>query len=183
MADGRMLLISGPSGCGKSTICDRLRVDSRVVFSVSATTRAPRAGEVDKQDYIFLSKSEFRTRIEGGEFIEHAEVYGNMYGTLRQPMHDAIDAGQVYLLEIDVQGALQLKALDVPGIYVFVAPPSLEVLRRRLEGRGTETPKSLERRLGKARDELRDREKYDHEVVNHDLDRAVAEIRAIAGLE
>jgi len=177
-----MLLISGPSGCGKSTICDRLIEDPRVVYSVSATTRTPRPNEVDGEDYHFLSKEEFRRRIEDGDFIEHAEVHGNMYGTLRGPMEQAIAAGKVYLVEIDVQGALQLKALDVPGIYVFVAPPSFEELRRRLVGRATETPEALERRLQKAEDEYRERVKYDHVVVNDELERALDEIRALADL-
>ena len=179
---GRKLLISGPSGSGKSTICKRLLEDPRVVFSVSATTRAPRPGEHDGVEYHFLSKEEFRRRIAAGAFLEHAEVYGNMYGTLRAPMEEAIAQGNVYLVEIDVQGALQLKALDVPGIYVFVAPPNFEALRRRLTGRGTESPEVLERRLQKAEDEYRERVKYDHVVINDDLDRAVDEIRALAGL-
>lgn len=178
-----MLLISGPSGSGKSTICKRLLEDPRVVFSVSATTRVPRPGERDGVDYHFLSKEEFRRRIGAGAFLEHAEVYGNMYGTLRAPMEEALAAGKVFLVEIDVQGALQLKALDVPGIYVFVAPPTLELLRKRLAGRGTESPEVLERRLQKAEDEYRERVKYDHVVVNDDLERAVNEIRALAGLD
>jgi len=178
-----MLLISGPSGCGKSTICDKLLEDPRVVYSVSATTRTPRPGEVDGQDYHFLAKEDFRARMEAGRFIEHAEVHGNMYGTLRVPMEAAIAEGKVYLVEIDVQGALQLKALDVPGIYVFVAPPSFEELRKRLVGRKTETPEALERRLAKAEDEYRERVKYDHVVLNDELGRAVDEIRALAGLD
>ncbi len=179
---GSMLLISGPSGCGKSTICKRLLEDDDVVFSVSATTRAPRPGEVDGTHYHFLSPESFREHISQGAFIEHAEVHGNMYGTLKGPMETAIAEGKVYLVEIDVQGALQLKALQVDGIYVFVAPPDFDVLRARLAGRGTETPEVLERRLKKAEDEYRERGKYDHIVVNDDLERAVAEIRAISGL-
>ncbi|MDG1491227.1 MAG: guanylate kinase [Planctomycetota bacterium] len=179
---GSVLLISGPSGCGKSTICKQLLEHDQVVFSVSATTRAPRPGEVDGTHYHFLSVDQFKARIEAGDFVEHAEVHGNMYGTLRAPMREAISAGKTYLVEIDVQGALQLKALEVDGIYVFVAPPSFEVLRERLSGRGTETPEVLERRLKKAEDEYRERVKYDHIVVNDDLDRAVTEVRKIVGL-
>ncbi len=177
-----MLLISGPSGCGKTTICDRLRQDPSVVWSVSATTRKPREGEQNGREYTFLSKDEFRKNIEAGAFIEHAEVYGNMYGTLRAPMRAALEEGLVYLVEIDVQGALQLKALDEPGVYVFVAPPDFETLRQRLTGRGTESAESLDRRLRKAEDEYRERVKYDHVVVNDDLDRAVEEVRRFAGL-
>jgi len=178
-----MLLISGPSGSGKSTICKRLLEDPRVVFSVSATTRPKRAGEVDGRDYYFLSREDFRAKAEAGEFIEFAEVYGNLYGTLRQPMNEALAAGKTYLVEIDVQGALQIKALGMEGIYVFIAPPSMEVLRERLAKRGTESPEVLERRLGKAEDEYRERGKYDHVVVNDDLDRAVVEVRHLAGLD
>ena len=179
---GNMLLISGPSGCGKSTICKRLLEDPMVEFSVSATTRQPRAGEVDGRDYHFLNVDDFKQRIQAGEFLEYAEVYGNMYGTLRAPMRTAIEAGRIYLVEIDVQGALQLKALEERGVYVFVAPPSMEVLRQRLTDRGTETPEVLERRLRKAEDEYRERVKYDHVVVNNVLEDAVDEIRALVGL-
>ncbi len=178
-----MLLVSGPSGSGKSTICKRLLRDPRVVFSISATTRQPRNGEVHGRDYWFLSRQQFRERVDRGEFIEWAEVHGNLYGTLRGPMDEALAAGKVYLVEIDVQGALQLRGLEVPGIYVFVAPPDDETLRRRLVGRGTDSPEVIERRLQKATDEMRDRAKYDHVVVNEDLDRAVTEVRRLAGLE
>jgi guanylate kinase len=180
---GKMVVISGPSGSGKSTICKRLLVDPRIVFSVSATTRKQRQGEIEGRDYHFLTRDEFRRRVERGEFIEHAEVYGNMYGTLRAPMQRALAEGKVYLLEIDVQGALQLRALGEPGIYVFIAPPDFEELRRRLVKRNTETAEMLERRLHKAEDEYRERVKYDHVVVNDELDRAVSELRRILGLE
>lgn len=179
---GKMVVISGPSGSGKSTICKRLLEDPKIVFSVSATTRKIRPGEVDGRDYHFISADDFRARVSQGEFIEYAEVYGNMYGTLRAPMQAALAAGKMYLLEIDVQGALQLKALGEPGVYVFVAPPDMEALRHRLMKRGTEAPEVLERRLHKAEDETRERVKYDHVVVNDDLERAVDEIRGLLGL-
>src|SRR5258705_2645611 len=180
---GRMAVASGPSGSGKSTICKRLLEDPRVVFSVSATTRARRPGEFDGRDYHFLSREEFKSRVERGEFIEHAEVHGNMYGTLRAPMDKVLAEGNVYLLEIDVQGANQLRALGVPGTYIFIAPPDFEELRRRLAARGTETTEMLERRLHKAEDEWRERVRYDHVVVNDAVDRAVGEIRRILGLD
>ena len=179
---GQVLLISGPSGSGKSTICKALLTDPRVEFSVSATTRAKRPGEIDGRDYIFLDAEEFRERVQRGDFIEYAEVHGNLYGTLRAPMEAAIAAGRTFLVEIDVQGALQLKALGIEGVYVFIAPPSAEILRQRLAGRGTETPQALERRLQKAEDECRERDKYDYVVVNDDLDEAIATVRRIAGL-
>jgi guanylate kinase len=139
-----MAVISGPSGSGKSTICKRLLEDPRVVFSISATTRKRREGEVDGRDYHFLAREEFKRRVENGDFIEHAEVYGNMYGTLRAPMESALVEGKVYLLEIDVQGANQLRALGVPGTYIFIAPPDFEELRRRLAAR-TSLPRSNRR--------------------------------------
>ena len=176
---GRMVVISGPSGCGKSTICRRLLEDPRYVFSVSATTRAIREGETDGVHYHFLTPDQFRERIERGDFIEHAEVHGNLYGTLRAPIERVIAEGKVYVLEIDVQGALQLKELGVPGLYIFVAPPDFEELRRRLVDRGTETPEALERRLHKAEDEYRERVRYDHVVINDDLERAVGEVRGL----
>ncbi|MDF1837743.1 MAG: guanylate kinase [Planctomycetota bacterium] len=178
-----MLLISGPSGSGKSTICKRLLEDSRVVFSVSATTRTKREGEVDGRDYYFLSVEEFKAKRAAGEFLESAEVYGNLYGTLRGPMQEAIAKGFIYLVEIDVQGAMQLLAGKEEGIYVFIAPPSMKELEARLRGRGSETPESLERRLGKAEDEYRERKRYDHVIVNDNLDDAVTEVRRIAGLD
>jgi len=183
MRKGKMVVISGPSGSGKSTICKKLLLDPRVVFSVSATTRKMRPGEVDGRDYHFIAVDEFKRRVKNGEFIEHAEVFGNMYGTLRAPMETALAEGKMSLLEIDVQGALQLKALGEPGVYVFIAPPDFEELRRRLKNRGTESPEVLERRLHKAEDEYRERVKYDYVVVNDDLDRAVREVREKIGLE
>ena len=180
---GHMVLISGPSGCGKSTIIQRLISDDRVEFSVSATTRLIREGEVEGVDYHFLTAEQFRSKVEEGAFIEYAEVYGNLYGTLRAPMEAAITAGRVFLVEIDVQGALQLRALGESGVYVFISPPSFEELQRRLVGRGTESPEVLERRLKKAEDEYRERVKYDHIVINDELDLAVQQVRVLAGLE
>jgi guanylate kinase len=182
MTAGTMLVVSGPSGSGKSTICRRLLADPRVEFSVSATTRAPRAGEVDGHDYHFMDKARFRSEIERGAFIEWAEVHGNLYGTPRAPMERALAAGKVFLVEIDVQGGAQLKALGLPGVYVFIAPPDQASLRTRLEHRGTDTPEVIERRMAKAQEEMRARERYDHVVVNVDLERAVAEVRALAGI-
>ncbi|MBJ02775.1 MAG: guanylate kinase [Planctomycetes bacterium] len=178
-----MLVLSGPSGCGKSTLCRELIKDARVEFSVSATTRPKRAGEVDGRDYIFLTPEAFKSHVDAGDFIEWAEVFGNLYGTLRAPMEETLAAGRVYLLEIDVQGALQLKALNVPGTYVFIAPPDSDELRRRLVGRGTESAEAVERRLKKAEDEYRERVKYDHVVINDELERALDEVRAIVGLQ
>ena len=180
---GTILLISGPSGSGKSTICRRLLEDPRVAFSVSVTTREPRRGEVDGKDYHFVSKERFRELIEEGAFLEHAEVHGNLYGTLRTPVDEALARGDVYLLEIDVQGAMQLKRLGVEGCYVFIDVPDMEELRRRLEARGTDTPEVVERRMAKAHGERSQREEYDHVIVNDDLEAAYARVREVAGLD
>ena len=182
---GRLLVISGPSGCGKSSICQRLLEDARVEFSVSATTRPMRSGEVDGRDYHFIDKTRFQRHIEEGEFIEWAEVHGNLYGTLRKPIYAALDLGRVYLVEIDVQGGATLKALELPvaSVFVFVTPPSMEVLEARLVGRGTDSPEVVKRRLEKAHEELLAQDKYDHVIVNEDLDRAVADVRRIVGLD
>jgi len=178
-----MVVISGPSGAGKSTVCRRLLEDPRVEFSISATTRGKRQGEVDGRDYYFLDQEEFRQRVESGDFIEYANVHGNMYGTLREPMRAALEAGRVYLLEIDVQGALQIKDQGWPGLYLFIAPPDFEELRRRLVGRGTEAPEVIERRLQKAEDEYRERVRYDHVIVNDDFETCLAEVRDLIGLD
>lgn len=180
---GRMLVISGPSGCGKSTICRDLMRDERVVFSISATTRPMRAGEVDGRDYLFVDKPRFKRMIEEGAFIEWAEVHGNLYGTLREPLERALAEGRVFLVEIDVQGGAQLKALELEGLYVFIAPPDMESLEARLVGRGTDAPEVIERRLQKAREEMRQQDKYDFVVVNDRLADAIAEVRRIAGLD
>ncbi len=182
---GQLLVISGPSGCGKSTICQRLLEDARVEFSISATTRPMRAGEVDGKDYVFVDKPRFNELAADGAFIEYAEVHGNLYGTLREPMDRALEAGKVYLVEIDVQGGSTLKALDldVPSVFVFIAPPSMEVLEERLRGRGTDAPEVIERRLKKAHEELLSKDKYDHVVVNEELERAVADVKRLAGLD
>ena len=180
---GQMVVMSGPSGAGKSSLCKLLLEDRRVRFSISATTRKPRVGEVDGTDYFFITPEQFRDLVRKGEFIEHAEVHGNMYGTLRKPMEEALARGETYLLEIDVQGANQLKALGEPGLYIFVAPPDFETLRRRLVGRRTDAPEVIERRLKKAEDEYRERVKYDHVVINDDIDKALVEIRELIGLD
>jgi guanylate kinase len=182
MKRGQMLVISGPSGSGKSTLVKRLLQDTRVVFSISCTTRAPRPGEIDGRDYHFLTLEDFRARVERNAFIEWAEVYGNLYGTPREPIERALAEGKVYLLEIDVQGALKLKSLGVEATYVFISPPDLATLRARLEGRGTDKPEAVERRMSKARDEMNEAPRYDHIVINRDLEAALAEVKRLAGL-
>ncbi|MHC4375669.1 MAG: guanylate kinase [Planctomycetota bacterium] len=180
---GTLLVVSGPSGSGKSTINARLRQHPDVDFSISATTRSPRKGEVDGEHYHFLSVDDFERRRDAGEFLEHAEVHGNHYGTLRAPVDAALAAGRVFLLEIDVQGAAQLREAGVEARYLFIDVPSLEELRRRLEQRGTDSEEVIARRLAGAERERSARDRYDHVIVNDELERAYAEVLALAGLE
>jgi len=181
-AEGAVLVISGPSGCGKSTICRDLMRDERVAFSISATTRPPRTGEEDGREYHFIDERRFRELVDEGAFLEWADVHGNLYGTLKKPVEEALATGKVYLVEIDVQGGAALKKLRVPGVFVFVAPPDLETLRRRLVERGTDSQEVIERRLKKASWEMDSAGLYDHVVVNEDLETAIAEVRRLAGL-
>src|SRR5690606_17676890 len=158
---GGLVVVSGPSGSGKTTLVERLAADARVDVAVTATTRPPRPNEVDGEDYHFLSKEEFRDRIARGDFVEYKEVFGNghLYGSLRQPMVDALArAERIYLLEIDVEGGLDLKRQGYEGTYVFIAPPSVADLRRRIESRGTESAESIAERIGKAEFELSNKE-------------------------
>lgn len=175
-AKGLALVVSGPSGVGKSTIVKRLLEDSRCTLSVSATTRARRPGEEDGREYHFLEKDTFERWVSDDRFIEHVELFGNYYGTPREPLEKAVRDGRIYLLDIDVNGAIRLREAGLEGLYILIRPPSVEELVSRLRGRGTENEEQLERRISHARWELEQNEYYDHEVVNDDLDRAVGEI-------
>jgi guanylate kinase len=179
----RLIVLAGPSGAGKSSIIARLQHDPRVYFSVSATTRAMRPGERDGVDYWFYDEARFAREVEEGLFLEHAIVHGKRYGTPRKPIEDALAAGRFALLDIDVQGAEQLRTQKVEGTYILLVPPSLAELRRRLEARGTESPEQLERRLARAEKELLRRDLFDHIVTNDVLARATAEIRHLIALE
>ena len=150
-----------------------------LALSVSATTRKPRPGETDGVSYYFLDEGEFRSRIEAGEFLEWADVHGNLYGTWKSEVQAKLDAGSSLVLEIDPQGAFNVRAMMPECVMVFIAPPSLEVLRERLVGRGTETPETLARRMADAEGEMECAARYDAVVVNDDLDAAVAETLAL----
>ena len=173
-------MISGPSGAGKGTLVARVRAElPDLGLTVSATTREPRPGEVDGVNYHFLSDDEFTRRVEAGEFIEWAQVHDHRYGTLASEVDRNLGKGRSLILEIDVQGAFNVKARFPKAVLVFIQPPSLEVLRERLVGRGTETPESVELRMADARREIELAGRYDEVVVNDDLERATEDLIAV----
>ncbi|MBF1695631.1 MAG: guanylate kinase, partial [Selenomonas sp.] len=167
MKKGLLIVISGASGTGKGTVCKELLARERgVAFSVSATSRAPREGEQDGREYYFRTRAEFEAMIAEGAFLEYADVYGNYYGTPLAPIEARRSAGEDILLEIDTQGALNVMERCPDGTFIFLLPPSLEELRRRITGRGTESEESLARRLAAARDEIRLGRRYRYAVLN-----------------
>lgn len=179
---GRLIVLVGPSAVGKSTVVARLRDEvPNLHFSVSMTTRAPRPGEENGRDYYFVSAEEFQHNIDEGRMLEWADIHGGLQrsGTPAGPVAEARAQGKPVLVEVDIQGADQIKAAAPDATRVFLAPPSWEILVERLTGRGTEAPEVIERRLETARQELAVKDEYDYIVVNDDLDRAVAELTAI----
>jgi guanylate kinase len=170
---GRLIVVSGPSGAGKSTLIKAsLQAVPELAYSVSATTRRPRPGEVDGVDYIFLSRKEFERWIEEGRFLEWAEYSGNLYGTPEQKVEESLDEGKSVILELELQGARQVHIKRPDAVMVFVRAPSLEETRRRLTGRATETEEALESRLATAVGEVAAVDEFDHEVVNEDREKA-----------
>ena len=184
MKKGLLIVISGASGTGKGTVCKELLARERgVAFSVSATSRAPREGEQDGREYYFRTRAEFEVMIAEGAFLEYADVYGNYYGTPLAPIEARRSAGEDILLEIDTQGALNVMERCPDGTFIFLLPPSLEELRRRITGRGTESEESLARRLAAARDEIRLGRRYRYAVLNDTVEDATARIQTILAAE
>jgi guanylate kinase len=182
MKTGRVFVVSGPSGAGKGTIIKRaLERRPGVLYSISATTRGPRPGERDGIDYHFISEDEFRARRRAGGFLESAMVYGRLYGTPRPPVEAALARGRDVVLELDVQGAAQVKETMPEAILIFVEPPSFADLIARLEARGTEDAEAKARRIETAYEEVKSKADYDHVIVNDDLEQAVAELVRILG--
>jgi guanylate kinase len=178
---GRLIVIAGPSGVGKGSIVARLLAHDPdgLALSVSATTRAPRAGEVDGVHYRFVSDPAFDRMIADGELLEWAEVVGHRSGTPRRPVEERLAGGRDVVLEIDVQGARQVRDLVPDAVLIFVAPPTLEELERRLRERGTESEERIALRLSTAAAELQERDRFDHVVVNDDLEAASSQVAAI----
>jgi guanylate kinase len=176
----RVFVITGPSGVGKGTLIRGLRERIPALeLSVSATTRAPRPGERDGVDYVFLSEDEFERRVRAGEFVEHARYSGNRYGTLRSELERRMADGRPVVLEIEVQGARQVRETMPEAVQVFIAPPAESALRARLVTRGTDSPEAVAARLTTARRELEAQDEFAHVVVNDRLEDAIAELEAI----
>ena len=178
---GLLIVLSGPSGAGKGTVCAAVRnsEDVSIEYSISDTTRNPRNGEVDGREYFFYDKETFEQLREQGGFLEWAQVYDNYYGTPRQYVEEVLERGNDCILEIDPQGAFQVRAAWPEAILIFIAPPSLEELRSRLSGRGTESAEEMEKRLSCALEELGQRSKYDYVIVNDDVTAAANKLKAI----
>ncbi len=179
---GQLTVISGPSGVGKTAVCDALLKRFDCERAVTATTRAPREGEVHGVDYFFYETEDFRREVGEGLFLEHAEVYENWYGTPLLPISAQLECGSTVLLNIDVQGATELMDRGVPATFVFLDPPSFEELERRLRSRQSDSEEAICKRLETARAELGEAERYHHRVVNDTLDDVVAEIAQLLGL-
>lgn len=181
---GLLLVVSGPSGAGKGTICKKLvETNPQIRVSVSATTRKPRVGEVEGINYFFLTKEKFEGMLAEDGFLEYAKVYDNYYGTPQKYVLENLEKGNDVLLEIDIEGALQIKKKFPNGIFIFILPPSMEELKNRIIGRGTESKEDIEKRFGAALEEIKQFVAYDYAVINDDLSRAMDDVKAIIRAE
>ena len=179
MSKGTLFIVSGPSGCGKGTVLAEIFKQDNVYYSVSATTRAPRPGEINGVNYHFLSKDEFEKLIENGGMLEYASYCGNYYGTPKKPVEDMLAEGKNVILEIEVQGALKVMEKCPEAVSVFILPPSLKELRRRLHKRGTETEEVIVKRIGEAAGEICKAVNYDYVMINGELEIAVSDLLSI----
>ena len=184
MTAASLFIISGPSAVGNGTIVKRiLKSDGKVHLSVSATTRNPREGEEEGVSYYFMSDEQFVKAVGEGGFLEHASVHGHYYGTPKAPVMSQLKAGRDVILEIDVQGAMQVKESYPDGVFIFILPPSVDALRSRIMHRGTESEEDIQVRLGAAQREMEYLEHYDYYVVNDDLEKAVDSVKKIMAAE
>lgn len=177
---GLLFVVSAPSGAGKTTLC-RAITDSleQLTHSISYATRKPRPGEIDGRDYYFVSQERFQQMIQAGDFAEWAEVHSNLYGTSRRVLDDMIAKGIDVILDIDTQGAKQIKPKYGNAVFIFIMPPSLEILEERLRNRKSDHEDEIRKRMSRAREEIKDYAMYDYIIVNRDFDRALAEIRSV----
>ena len=181
---GKLYVISGPSGCGKSTVVHAVMAKyPNLRFSVSATTRPIRPGELDGEDYFFVTRERFDEMLREGELLEHAEYVGNCYGTPERPLQEALDSGLDMLLDIEPQGAMQVRQKRPDAVLVFLAPPSMEALRARLEGRGDTSEDLIAKRLEQARWELQQAQYYDYIIINDAVENAAREFLAVITAE
>jgi guanylate kinase len=182
---GLLIVISGPSGAGKGTICNELKSQklANLELSVSATTRSPRVGEVDGVSYFFKQKDEFAKMIDNNDFIEYAKVYDNFYGTPKQYVIDKLEEGKDVILEIDVQGAMNVRENTKDAVFIFIMPPSMQELKSRIKFRGTESKNDIDKRMGKAYGEVCCAKCYDYIVVNDDLAKAAEKVKCIITAE
>ena len=174
---GKLIVVSGPSGVGKGTICKKIMELINARFSVSTTTRSPREGEIEGKDYFFVTKDEFKEKIRQGEFLEYNVYNDNYYGTSKKVIVDMINKGINALLEIDVNGAYNIKKKFPDALLIYIAPPSIEVLRQRLIDRGTEEIDVIDKRLAIAEEELKRVDFYDYVIINDDLETAINEVK------
>ena len=181
---GRLIIVSGPSGAGKSTVVFKaINGRDKMCFSTSVTSRKPRHGEVDGREYFFIDAARFEQMVQNDELLEHAVYVGNYYGTPRKFVEDKLSAGESVFLDIEVQGARQVKEKMPDAIMIFLIPPSLGELKKRLESRGTETEETIKGRLARAREEYAEADFYDYIVVNDDIDTAANELLSILTAE
>ncbi len=175
-----LFVVSAPSGAGKTTMCRRIiRTVDNIKPSVSFTTRQPRAGEISEVDYCFVSETEFRAMIDRGDFVEWAQVHGNLYGTSKLKLEELINAGHDVLLDIDTQGARQIRKFFADAVFIFILPPSMKELKRRLEGRMSNSIEDMNRRLQRAVEEIKEYKIYDYVIVNDMLENSLKNLEAI----
>lgn len=178
--EGLLFIVSAPSGAGKTSLC-RALTDSldNLVHSISSTTRAPRPGEMDGRDYFFVTADRFQQMIDAGDFVEWARVHDNLYGTSRRVLGDIRAKGIDVILDIDTQGARQIKEKYGDAVFIFIMPPSLGILEERLRNRKADHAEEIAKRMRRARDEIREYTRYDYIIVNRDFDRALGELRSV----
>jgi guanylate kinase len=185
---GILFVVSAPSGAGKTTLVERIRKNPNLFYSVSCTTRAPRTGEIEGEDYQFLSDADFRERVNKGHFLEHAQVHGDRYGTLREPVVTSLKGGSDVLIDIDTQGAAAIRSCDDPLIRdaladVFIMPPDLDELRKRLRNRGTETTQQIDSRLAAAAREMEHWRDYRYTIISGSVEQDLQRFRQIMEAE